>query len=251
MVDPKNEREYLQQLCMEVLSTSAYEDNPKDRNRTIANMQMASIYYIDDRLKWMDHWPIYVENPDDPQSMVGIEQVFDICVNYADGKVIRYIGTIDGCIYHAKHGEFALDENKTASRLSDGWRLSFDMSHQVTGYCIASSHVFGFPVNRVRVLGVKIPPTAAENTYQGEPLERNEEDFRVWANWLRRTVEVYETYKNNYEGADRYTHSCNRYFRPCSLLAFCTDSVEGRREQWTQMVDADMSPSEYAVMEDL
>lgn len=212
-------------------------------------MQMASLHYIEERMRYMDHWPIYVQDENDPNCLIGIEQTFDIVVTYSDGKEVRYIGTIDGLVYHAKHKVFALDENKTANRLGDAWRCSFDMSNQITGYCAASGHVFGFPVYRNRVLGVKIKPTSTEDAYQCEPLVRDEEKVRTWALWLRHTVDMYETYMDNYEAAPRYTHSCNRYFRPCSLLSFCGDSVEGRKEQWKSMVLTSKSPSERAIQE--
>lgn len=237
------------QVALATLSTANWEDSPKDKNRTMANMQMAAIHYVDERMRFMNHWPIYVEDENNPDSMVGIELVFDICVSYTDSKVIRYIGTIDGLVYHIKHKTYALDENKTANRLGDSWRLMFDMAHQVTGYCAASGPTFGFPVMRNRVIGVQIPPNSADPTYQCEPLVRDEEKIAVWARWLRHTVEMYETYKDDYESAPRYTHSCNRYFRPCALLTFCCDSIEGRREQWDEMVPADKSPSERSITE--
>ena len=32
----------------------------------------------------MDNWPIYVEDEGNPQSLVGIEQVFDVVLTYED-----------------------------------------------------------------------------------------------------------------------------------------------------------------------
>jgi hypothetical protein len=211
-------------------------------------MQMATIYYIDGRLPHMQNWPLYVENKTKPECLIGIEQVFDTVILFGDGREIRYIGTVDGLVQKAATKEFFLDENKTANRIDDGWRLSFEMSHQVTGYSIIAPAIFGFNVEKCRVTGNKIKPTnSGENVYPLETLRRSASAFEIWGRWLRHTVDMYETYENDYEKAPRYTHSCNRYFRPCSLIPFCTDDPAGRREQWSAMIEPDKSPSERAV----
>lgn len=243
-------RDNLCELAFAVLETAGWVDDEKDKTRTMANMMMATIHYIDARLENMEQWPIYVEDILDPHCLVGIEQVFDVVVLFRDGREIRYIGTIDGMVIRKETGEYILDENKTANRIDDGWRLSFEMSHQVTGYSIVAPAIFGFKVERCRVTGNKIKPTnAGENVYPLITLRRTESAFATWAYWLRHTVDLYEQYEGNYELAPRYTHSCNRYFRPCSLIPFCADDPAGRAEQWIDMIDPDRSPSERAVME--
>lgn len=251
--DPmEDQREHLMELAFAILHSSEFEDNPLDSVRTIQSMELASIQYIDEQFGKMMNWPIYVEDLINPNSRVGIEQVFDVVLLYEDGKQYRYIGTVDGLVHqtHHEHRRYYLDENKTANRLDSGWRAMFDMSHQITGYCAAAGLVFGFPIEHSRVTGVKIKPTnKGEDTYVLEPLKRNKDTLANFARWFRHTVEIYEMYKDNYEEAPRYTHSCNRYFRPCALQSFCCDTAEGRKEQWGQMVPASMTPSERAIME--
>lgn len=247
-----DQREHLLQLCFEVLHTSEWYDDPSDSVRTMANMELASIHYVDERLPYMGNWPIYVADLSSPDCVVGIEQSFDVVLLYSDGKQVRYIGTIDGLVYHdtGKTQTYYLDENKTASRLDAGWRASFDLSHQVTGYCAACTSVFGFPVFKSRVTGLKIKPTnKGEDVYTLEALTRTESSFQNFASWVRHTVDLFVSNRDDFENAPRYTHSCNRYFRPCALLPFCCDTAEGRKEQWEQMVKAEPSPSERAVME--
>jgi len=101
----KDERDFLIQLCWETLHTAGWEDNPKDQTRTMSNMEASAIEYVDERYPHMDNWPIYVEDENNPDCMVGIEQVFDIVVLYGDGKQIRYIGTIDGLVWEMPMGE--------------------------------------------------------------------------------------------------------------------------------------------------
>jgi hypothetical protein len=246
-----DERDQLLELCFGVLQSSGWKDNDKDQTRTMTNMELASICYADESLPKMDNWPIYVEDTSNPQSMVGIEQVFDVVLTYEDGKEIRYVGTMDGLVRKEATGEYYIDENKTASRLGDAWRDAFDMRHQITGYCAASTSVFGFEVLRSRVTGLRIKPTnKGEDVYPFEPIMRRWEDVQHWASWVRENAETYERYQTDFEHATRRTHSCNRYFRPCSLLSFCCDpdGAAGRRLAFDElMVPAEPSPSERAV----
>lgn len=241
-----SDRERLQQLCFNVLHTGGWEDEPRDKNRTMANLELSSIDYVDERLEHMDNWPIYVENGRDPNCMVGIEQTFDVVVEYEDGSKFRFIGTVDGLVIKLPEDVYCLDENKSANRLGDGWRAGFEMSHQITGYCAAGSVMFGFPITHSRVTGVKIG--RGEDPYTLEPIARDEEFTQMWASWFYHSGKMFEAYKDNYEAAPRYTHSCNRYFRPCSLIPFCSDTVEGRKEQFEQMVPNNLSPSEEAIL---
>lgn len=246
-----DERDQLLELCFGVLQSSGWKDSDKDQTRTMTNMELASICYADESLPKMDNWPIYVQDKSNPQSMVGIEQVFDVVLTYEDGKEFRYVGTMDGLVLKQSTGEYYIDENKTAARLGDAWRDAFDMRHQITGYCAASTSVFGFEVLRSRVTGLRIKPTnKGEDVYPFEPIMRRWEDVQHWANWVRENAEMYERYQTDFEHATRRTHSCNRYFRPCSLLSFCCDpdGAAGRRLAFDElMVAADPSPSERAI----
>lgn len=243
-------RVQLQQLCFACLHTSGFEDNPDDKVRTISHMELASINYVDEQLHKMDSWPIWVANKKDPNAAVGIEQVFDCVLEYADGKLIRFIGTVDGLVVNVyRDNRLTLDENKTAARLDDAWKFSFDMTHQITGYIACASALFGLPVQHARVTGLKVQPTGrGEDIYVME-LTRTADAVLHWSRWVRHTVDLAELYDGDYENAPRYTHSCNRYFRSCSLIPFCTDSPEGRRIQWDQMVAPEGSPSERSIAE--
>jgi len=237
-------------LASEILRSGGWEDNSDDRNRTIDNMELASIVYIDEVLPRMDNWPIFVRDTSDPSASVGIENVFDVVLTYSDGKQYRFIGTLDGLTHNEAKDRYTLEDNKTASRLDDGWKASFQLSHQVSGYLACAATVYGFDIFHSRILGLKVKPgNRGEDIWTIYP-SRNTEDFERWAFWFRYTADTYEFYKDHYEYAPRFTHSCNRYFRPCSLVPFCGDTFEGRLEQWDQMVPARMSPSEVMAAED-
>lgn len=234
-------------LAFEILHTSNFEDDPSDAIRTINSMELSSIQYIDEVLPVMDNWTIYVADKNKPNGYIGIENVFDVVLTFDDGKQYRFIGTLDALTMNEHRQRWTLEDNKTASRLDTGWKASFILSNQVTGYLSCASALLGFDILDARILGLKIKPTNRGEDVWPIDTSRKAEDFQRWAFWFRHTADMYESYKDNYEYAPRYTHSCNRYFRPCSLIPFCGDTFEGRIEQWDQMVAAKPSPSERAV----
>lgn len=244
--DQKNDRESMMVLAFEMLRSSGWEDSPEDKIRTVGNMEMACIVYIDTILPTLSNFPIYVQDKKNPNSVVGIENTFDVVLTYDDGKQFRFIGTFDGLTYNNAKGFSTLEDNKTASRLDAGWKASFQLSNQVTGYLACAASVYGFDIYNARILGLKIKPTGKGEDVWPLVTNRTGEQLQRWAFWFRHTAEMYEQYKDNYEHAPRYTHSCNRYFRPCSLLSFCCDTQDGRVEQWNEMVPAKSSPSELA-----
>ena len=241
-------RERLLDYTYNILHSADFYDDPSDNIRTISNMEVATITYIDKRLEIMDSWQIYVEDKKNPNCLVGIEQVFDVTLFYDDSTHIRYIGTLDGLCYVPHKEAYFLEENKTASRLDEGWRQSFEMVHQITGYCACSTALFGFLVLNAHVFGLKLKPTGREDIHNFQ-VRRDLNAITHWANWVYYTVKLYEQFRDDFENAPRFTHSCNRYFRPCSLIPFCADTPEGRQEQWEDMEPAPLSPSEQAVQE--
>jgi hypothetical protein len=243
-----------------VLETSGYYDDPSDKRRTLTNMIECALAYID-KVRWEDH--VWMRDVNDPCGDVGIEIPFDVVVsttfkgedvfvphdesgktgNYvAPVSEWRYTGKIDGIHWH--NGILTLQENKTASRLNDAWSMSFSMASQVTGYCIAASVFTEGQVRNADVMGITVPLPKSYD-YGGivnEPVTRQDYHFTQWITWALHTVDGYESYQGNPYGAPKYTHSCNRYFRPCSLLPFC-DSERGDQERTvSEMIDHEWSP---------
>lgn len=247
----KDKRDNLIELCFNILHTTGYQDDEGDKVRTMSNMELAIINYVDERLPFMENWPIWMADKRDPYAPVGVEQIFDVELHYSDKLILRYIGTIDGLVLNlARDGRAEIDENKTAYRLDEGWRMSFDMSMQITGYCACSTTVFGFPVLHSRTTGLMIRPTRQGDAVQPiEPLVRDAVSIQHWGAWVRHGAELFSRYADDFEHAPRYTHACNRYFRPCVLIPFCCDTPDGRAQQFESMVPADLSPSERAVLE--
>jgi hypothetical protein len=121
-------------LAYDIIHSSGFKDDPGDQIRTLNSMELAAIQYIDSTMKYMDNWEIYVKDKDDPQSYVGIENVFDVILTYDDEKQYRFIGTLDALtLDKGRNSRPTLEDNKTAARLDDGWKAAFILSHQVSG----------------------------------------------------------------------------------------------------------------------
>jgi len=239
-------------MCFAVLHLSGWEDDPKDVIRSMSNMEVATIDYVHERLNAMDQFPIWVQDTN-PDGIVGIEQVFDVVMLYEDGFKIRYIGTIDGLVIDLDRDNTpTLEDNKTAARIDAGFQNALFMKYQFTGYLACSTAVFGIQVFDGRVIGSKIRRTNTGENYVSLPIHRDYDAIAKWGQDVRWFVEsMYLPFGDNgYEDAPRFTHSCNRYFRPCSLIPFCSDTPEGRKIAFEQeMVPADLSPSERGVLE--
>lgn len=239
----EDERTRCLNFCLEALFTSGFYDDPSDRRRTLSNLEEACILYID---RWDWHrYPIWIRDRDDPESDVGIEIAFDLVISFEllDGSVkeYRFIGKFDGL--HYDKGQLAIGENKTGARLDEAWEMSFEMSSQVTGYSIAAYVWTGMECRKGVVFGLQIPlpRTNMEGGFKRNPVTRYPHMFERWFKWFWHTVQLAEQFPDPVT-APRYTHSCNRYFRPCSFIPFCSSEDEDARQMMEEMVVEEWSP---------
>jgi hypothetical protein len=231
-------------FALEALYTSGFHDDPMDKRRTMTNIEEAMIAYMD-RWPWGKH-PVWTEDENDPQSMIGVENEFDIVLEYHldDGNMRcwRFTGKIDGIHLHSD--THTIHENKTASRLDDAWRESFLMSSQVTGYCLATSLLIQQAVSNACIVGVALPQPRSYD-YGGivfEHVSRASHMTQDWFRWFLHTVLIYEEFVSDPKGAPRYTHSCNRYFRPCAMIPFCASEPEEQDNILSEMEHDEWSP---------
>ena len=231
-------------FCLSALESSGFYDDPRDRRRTMTNLEEACIAYID-RWDW-NRMPVWIRDADDPQTDVGIELPFDIVLSFmlvnGDVREYRFIGKADGL--HTRGGELYLHENKTASRLDEAWQQSFLLSSQVTGYCLALGLWAGKAITKAEIYGLSIP-LPKNYDFGGvvrESVSRYSHHFDRWFHWFLHTVETERAYENNPVDAPKYTHSCNRYFRPCSMIPFCDASDEEQQQVLGEMYTDEWSP---------
>jgi hypothetical protein len=248
IVTHEDDRSSCMNFCLQALYNCGFHDDPYDMRRTMSNLEEAAIMYID---RWDFHKrPIWIRDHNDPTSDVGIEIIYDVVITITTAtgeRQLRFTGKLDGLQYTGKERDaIAVDENKTASRMDDAWRLSFEMSSQVTGYMLAASVFTGQPVTSGRVLGVQIP--LPKNYDIGglavEHVHRSSYQFAQWFDWLLHTVQMYDTYRGDPINAPKYTHSCNRYFFPCAFIPFCTADHEEQLSHLREMPVQEWSPLE-------
>ena len=263
-----------QEIGMYALHSSGFEDDPYDKRRTLSNAEVALLHYID----WWPHdrHRVWIAHADQPQGMIGIENVIDIVITYQfefntrracdqflvilqehqhHAKVIRaqrmdyvvlvdvrYIGRVDGLHEYPNQG-LLLHENKTGARLTDAWEQSFEISHQPTGYCIGMSLASGRDVSSGRIVGLQIPlPVNVVDGIRDVPINRTHDAVQQWLVWVWSSMEIYWRYCVDPIHAPKYTHSCNRYFRTCSMLPFCVADNEEKAVILGEMEDAMWSP---------
>lgn len=232
------------QYSLSALETTGYYDDPRDKRRTYTNLEEACIAYID-RWDW-NRMPVWIRNVNDPQSDVGIELPFDVTLSFmlSDGSIHRYrfIGKADGL--HQRDNELYLHENKTASRLDEAWSQSFLLSSQITGYCLALGVWAGEAISKAEIFGMSIP-LPKNYDFGGivrEVVPRYTHHFERWFDWFLHTIRLEQQYKDDPIHAPKYTHSCNRYFRPCSLIPFCDATDDEQELILTEMYEDQWNP---------
>ncbi len=231
---------------LETLTTAGYVDDPSDRRRTFSNLETAILYYLS---RWdAKRYPVWMRDYADPTADIGVEVPFAIKIQpFIDTWALTpfiYTGRIDG-LHNISLGsdELLIQENKSASRLDDSWRQSFDMSHQVTGYCVAGSLFTNTHITRGLVLGLSLPlPKYMTDGLAIVDVRRPQFMSERWLQWLEYTTNVYNANKDDPYNAPRHTHSCNRYFRPCSMIPFCASDLVDQQDMVEQMVTDEWSP---------
>lgn len=242
----EDERTRLLRGALYILQTSGFYDDPSDKRRTMTNLEEACIAYL-------DRYPFGKNVPYVNGDFVGIETPIDLVVEYEyineklepARRKVRLTGRIDGI--HCNRNDITdpyIEENKTSSRLGDAWEQSFEMSHQVTGYMAAASTMTECQVTMGRAIGLAIPQPRVYNTngFSSVTVFRKPHAFTDWAKWFIHTAELYFKYLDDPTEAPKFTHSCNRYFRPCSYIPLCAAPPEERREIYHEMFEREWSP---------
>jgi len=226
----EDERTKRLNFCLSAFYTCGYYDDPSDRRRTSANLEECAIVYIE-RYDF-NRYDVLVQDRSNPEGRVGIEIAFDVVIEFTldDGTIrdYRFIGKFDGLMTDPRSdNEVIVGENKTASRLDEPWEMSFEISSQVTGYMVAGSAWADNPITRAIVYGLQVPqPKSDINGSTTVPVKREDHQFEAWFSWFLHSVDTYERHRANVNEAPRYSHSCNRYFRSCSLIPFCSSDKE-------------------------
>jgi len=76
-------------------------------------------------------------------------------------------------------------------------------------------------------------PVPAKSTHGGlyiYPVYHDEHMITRWYDWFYNITQVEAKYKDDPINAPVSPHSCMRYFRPCSMIPFCTANDEEQVE---------------------
>lgn len=226
-LDSKEDKRTIElNFSLEALYSSGFYDDPKDKRRTLTNLEECCIYYFD---RWpFGKWPIWVRDRDNPSAAVGIECPMDIVITYTmhDGCFgkVRYVGRMDGLQWH-KNDSLYIHENKTASRLDESWLIGHTMSHQTTGYAVGAQLFTGEPCDDAMLHGLCIPlPRSYDfGGVVDEPLHKHPHQYKSWLNWVLEAAQYADYYRSpsNVLSLPQRTHSCNRYYSTCPMVPYC------------------------------
>jgi hypothetical protein len=247
-IDPReDERGKLIKFSLTALYNSGFYDDPGDKRRTMTNIEETCIAYMD-RFDWRDQMP-YIRDDGVSPPFIGIEIQVDVTIEYtlSDGEVkaYRFIGKADGIHYKDETlTTLRVHENKTASRLGDAWEQSWHTNHQPTGYMVGLSTLLDKPIIDGLMLGSALPMPKAYNLngLARVPVVRKPFQIAEWFKWFFHTAQLHDQYLDNPVDAPQYTHSCNRYFRPCSFIPLCASEPEERQQMIDEMQTDEWSP---------
>ena len=252
--DPADVR-ILDNLAYKMSATSEFYDDPNDKNRTLSNLEFCASMLAEYYMLHHVNFPIYVADKDDPTKPIGIEQSLDVVFNCTtdDDEVfsIRFIGLADAVYQDPVTNLVTLGEYKTTSGMNDAWHEAFRTRHQITAYNGALAAYFSDNVSYNTILtGSAIPVRKTTQPVEHFTVQRDVEnvlDFLTTAIFAQEMIEQYK--QSDVINAPMFTHSCNRYFRPCSMLDFCTAANDDRFVMWSNMSELEeLSPSEQRAM---
>lgn len=250
MLAAVDEREDFRTRCQQFSLTALYNcgfyDDPGDKRRTTTNIEEMCLAYMD-KYDWQNELPYWNRE----HNMLAIEVPVDVVVwiEYVadDGTIlnihIRFIGKADA-VHLTRDKELRIHENKTASRLGEAWEMSWETNHQPTGYMVALSAILSLPISRTVMLGTCLPLPKAYtiNGLARVVAKREPWQLEEWFAWLLHTTLLHEQYKDDPTNAPMYTHSCNRYFRPCSYIPLCATNPDDRVSMFEEMEEQEWSP---------
>ena len=243
--DEPSEAERLN-FCLTALHTSGFYDDPRDKRRTLANIEESCIAYFD---KWeFGRRPVWIRDPEDPSSDIGIECGVELVLTFKSSYgtfSFRYTGRVDG-VHHRTPTDksIVIHENKTGARIDSTWVESMRMTHQISGYAVWASVYTHSHCDRGMAIGMAIPLPKSYD-YGGivyEPVARNEHHIHNWLEWCLFCYQIDRQFKGDPMSAPAFTHSCNRYFRPCAFIPLCNAPREEQKDILDEMYHDEWDP---------
>ncbi len=240
----------LEKLVVACIETSDFYDNPDDKNRTLANLELCALELVQYWKAKLTVFPIYIESLEDFSRPIGIEKsldcVFEIFVNGKPEMNIRTIGLADAVYRNPETNAIALGEYKTSAMMNDAWVNSYNTRHQLTLYNAQLQAYFGEQDTfKTIMIGSAIPVRSTSAPVRHFVVNRDNENVRQLVMMMMHTKKQINMFRDNALYAPMFTHSCNRFFRSCSLMDLCVADKEDREVMFRDMkVTEERSPSE-------
>jgi hypothetical protein len=223
-------------ISLEALYTSGYIDDPRDRRRTLSNMELSLLHYL---TRYPEGYLPFVEG-----DFVGIEVPVRLKLTFEDGTEFAYLGRADVILTEPKTGKLIVVDNKTSSNVANQWDTQWRTSHQLTGYCVGVSSMIRRRVMDFGVLGLQVPlPKGQEfGGYVFMEGSKTNRAIAEWAKWAHVAWRMWKTYEDTPFEAPMYTHSCYRYFRPCSFVPICDIAEDDPPVTLSELTDSPWHP---------
>lgn len=240
--------------ALDVFETSGFYDDPDDKRRTIANIEATIIGYCH-KYPFADTMAVVTKDVLG-REFIGVEIPIDMYLRITSpyrSYEYHFVGRSDGVMYKdRKRNVVNVEDDKTASRLNDAWHESWKINHQPTGYCRAVSALLGVDcrTGNIRGASIPLPRTYDYGGIVSVPFSRTPLQFHEWAEYVVHIMGVLERYVDEPLHAPRYTHSCNRYFRPCNYVMFCDSPIEERAAMYNEMDNEIWDPLTAAYYEE-
>jgi hypothetical protein len=223
-------------ISLEALYTSGYIDDPRDRKRTLSNMELSLLHYL---TRYPHDYLPFVED-----DFVGIEVPVRLKLTFEDGTEFAYLGRADVILTEPKTGKLIVVDNKTSSNVANQWETQWRTSHQLTGYCVGVSSMIQRRVMDFGVLGLQVPLPKGQE-FGGYVFMEGTKTTRAvaeWAKWAYSAWQLWDQYKDVPFEAPMYTHSCYRYFRGCSFIPICDIAEDDPPVTLSELTDSPWHP---------
>jgi hypothetical protein len=110
---------------------------------------------------------------------------------------------------------------------------------------IGVSTLYNVHVRQALILGMNVVQPSARAKDAGLKqvyIDREEHQITRWFEWALHTVRLHNAFVDSPADAPQYTHSCNRYFKPCSMISFCSSTKEEQLAALQVMPTEEWSP---------
>ena len=248
-----------ERMAYAIIGTSDFYDDPDDKNRTLANLEHCALELVQYWLYALARFPIYVTDENNPERPVGVEMSLDTVFEfngqpfgYDEIIKLRTIGLADAVYQNLTNYVTSLGEYKTSASMNDAWRDAFNTRHQITLYNAQLQAYFPGTLRdhfNTILIGSAIPVRRTSSPVQHFTVNRDQQNVEEMLRAFLYARRVIDGFNNVPLETPMFTHSCNRFFRKCSLMDLCTAAREDQEEMLATMpVEHAPSPSEMKAL---